>query len=102
MVPPTKAVPFHEAELQEVSPKKENRDASWDEKAAFIGGLKAYAAETGKAPGWVAHRYKAKFGVWPNDARVKNAPPMQYDADLRKWLTSQNIRFAKRREQAAA
>lgn len=97
MVARTDALPVHEAELLEVSAKKENRDATWDEKRAFMGGLKAYAEETGKAPGWAAHKYRAKFGVWPNDARVKDAPPAQYDAALRSWLTSQNIRYAKRR-----
>lgn len=100
MVPKTEAIPTHEAELVEISVKKENRDATWDEKVAFIGGLKAYANETGKNPGWVAHKYRAKFGVWPNDARVKNAPAMTYDAELRKWITSQNIRYAKRRAAA--
>jgi DNA repair protein RadD len=102
MVHPSKAVPTHEAELQEVSPKKESRDATWDEKVAFMGGLKAYAAETGKAAGWCAHKYKAKFGVWPNDPRVREAPPTVYDADVRRWITSQNIRYAKSKDRIAA
>jgi superfamily II DNA or RNA helicase len=102
MVPPTKAVPFHEAELQEVSPSKENRTTTWEEKIAFISGLKAYAAEHAYAEGWIAHKFRTRFGVWPNDPRLKSAPPTQYDDATRKWLTSQNIRHAKRRDQVAA
>lgn len=101
MVPRTEAVPVHEAELQEVSASRENRVTPWEEKVAFMGGLKAYAAEHGYASGWIAHKFRARFGVWPNDARVKNAAPMQYDDATRKWLVSQAIRHAKRREAAA-
>jgi superfamily II DNA or RNA helicase len=97
MVLPGQAVPTHEANLEEVNPKKENRESTWDEKIAFMGGLKAYAAEHGYNSGWIGHKYRAKFGVWPNDPRVKNAPTMQYDESTRKWLLSQQIRFAKSR-----
>lgn len=104
MVPRSSAVPTHEAELQEVSPKKENRDATWEEKIQFMGGLRAYAAEHGYSPNWCAHKYKTRFGVWPNDERVRQAPAQQYDEPTRKWLLSQQIRFAKskQREQRQA
>jgi superfamily II DNA or RNA helicase len=102
MVPPTEAVPFHAADLEEVSPKKENRDMDWSGKVAFMAGLKAYAREHGYADGWVAHKYRTRFGVWPNDPRLKEAAPMPYDDATRKWLVSQNIRHAKRRTSEAA
>lgn len=99
IIPPSQAVPVHEAELQEVAKTqgKENRTATWGEKQQFIAGLRAYANEHGYAAGWVAHKYRTRFGVWPNDERVKSVPPQQYDADLRRWLVSQQIRYSKRR-----
>lgn len=97
MVPRTDAVPFHKADLEEVKPVKENRDTTWEEKQSFMAGLKAYAAEHDYAHGWVAHKYRTRFGVWPNDPRVRDVSPMPYDDATRKWITSQNIRHAKRR-----
>lgn len=103
-IPRTAAIPTHEADLVEIerAARKDNRDATWEEKAAFIAGLRAYAAEHGHAAGWVAHKYRAKFGVWPNDARVRDVPPQEYSAELRSWLKSQQIRWAKSRQRAAA
>lgn len=101
MVPPSKPIPTHEADLVEVSPSKANRVATWEEKIAFIGGLKQYAYSTGKKRGWIAHKYRAKFGVWPNDHRLKAAPAIECPPEVRSWITSQNIRYAKSREASA-
>jgi DNA repair protein RadD len=54
---------------------KENREAGWPEKIAFMRQLKAYAIEKHLKDGWVAHKYRTKFGVWPNDHRVRYAAP---------------------------
>lgn len=99
IVAPSKAIPVHEADLQEVrrGQAKDNRDATWPEKQQFMAGLRAYANEHGYQPGWVAHKYRTRFGVWPNDERVKHIPPQAYDDDLRRWLLSQQIRYAHRR-----
>lgn len=101
-VAPGKEIPTHAADLQELTrtAKKDNREATWDEKRQFMAGLKTYANEHGHAHGWIAHKYRARFGVWPNDRRVKDVPPQEYSPDLRRWLTSQNIRFAKGRKAA--
>lgn len=98
-IPEGKPIPTHEAALEEVqrAAKKENREATWEEKRAFMAGLKAYAFEHGYKPGWAANKYRDRFGVYPNDARVKDVPPMQYDEPTRKWIKSQQIRYAKRR-----
>jgi hypothetical protein len=34
-----------------------------------MAGLRGYAQQRGYQPGWCAHQYHAKFGVWPNDPR---------------------------------
>jgi superfamily II DNA or RNA helicase len=93
------AIPVHEAELKEIRREagKANREFTWEEKRQFIAGLRAYAKEHGYNPGWVAHKYRTRFGVWPNDARVKDVPPQPYSEEVRRWLKSQQIRYAKRR-----
>jgi len=99
MVPEGKPIPTHQADLQEVerSKRKDNREATWEEKIAFYGQLKRYCEERGMKPGWAAHKYRARFGVWPNDGRLKDTPAIPVTDDVRRWITSQNIRYAKRR-----
>jgi superfamily II DNA or RNA helicase len=78
---------------------KDNREATWSEKVQFIGELKLYAQRTGKAEGWIAHKYKAKFGVFPNDPRVKYAPAASsLSAQVDSWIRAQNIRWIKSQE----
>lgn len=84
-------------QMVEIDGNKLNKATSWDDKRRFIAGLRAYAAEHGYQAGWVAHKYKTRFGVWPNDPRVKNEPPAAYGVELSRWLKSQAIRFAKAR-----
>ncbi len=84
-------------QMVEIDGNRLNQKTSWDDKRRFIGGLRAYANEHGYNPGWVAHKYRAKFGVWPNDPRVKNEPASEYDFDTARWLKSQQIAWAKRR-----
>jgi hypothetical protein len=70
--------------------------AEWAEKIAFMAQLKAYANSTGKREGWVAHKYRQKFGVWPYDFRVKHCRPAAgVDPHVRSWIMAQNIRWAK-------
>lgn len=102
IVPASAPVPVHESDLQEVKPETLNRQASWDEKARFMGELKTYCAAHAINPGWAAHKYRAKFGVWPNDPRVKEARPTQaIRPETASWIRSQNIRWAKSKEKAA-
>ncbi len=89
-------------QMVEVEGTSLNKSTTWEEKRAFIGGLRAYAAAHGYAAGWVAHKYKDRFGVWPNDARVKDVPPMEYSPELKRWLKSRAIRYAKSRERTSA
>lgn len=84
-------------ELVEIDGNKLNRQTGWIEKAAFIGELRAYANAHGYASGWVAHKYRARFGVWPNDPRVRDVPAREYGLETARWLKSQAIRYAKAR-----
>jgi DNA repair protein RadD len=44
--------------------------------------------------GWVSHKYKEIFKVWP---RGMNETPTEPTQDILGWVKSQNIRYAKRR-----
>ena len=44
--------------------------------------------------GWAAHKYKAKFGTWPNKQQKYPKPP---SIQMRNWIKSQQIRYAKSR-----
>jgi DNA repair protein RadD len=91
-----------DGELVDLSAARKANKADWSEKVAFMAQLRAYAAQSGKADGWCAHKYRAKFGCWPNDPRVKYAAPAPaVGPEVRSWITAQNIRFAKSRGRAA-
>lgn len=88
-------------QMVELDGKKANKQYTWEQKEAFIGGLRSHAQERGYQPGWVAHQYHSKFGVWPNDARLKHVPPGPISIDVSNWIRSQQIRFAKAKKAAA-
>lgn len=80
--------------------KKANRDLSWEEKAQWLGGMRRICADRGYAEGWAANKYREKFGVWPNDPRVRSSPPCEPLPALQAWIRSRQIRFAKGSEKA--
>lgn len=53
------------------------------------------ARNKGYSSGWVSHKYRAMFDVWPRNMREVPATPT---AELLSWLKSQQIAFAKARE----
>jgi len=68
--------------------------ASREEKQAIYSQLLAVRNKYGYKEGWVAHKYKARFGVWPRGLDEIEAEPSQ---QILSWIRSQNIRWAKRR-----
>lgn len=98
-IPRGQPVPVHEAELKEV--KRANRDTDWDTKVAFMKGLRAYARQKGWKEGWAAHAYKQRFGVWPNDARVKHSGAGPVTPEVLGFVQHLNIKRAKSRGAAA-
>jgi superfamily II DNA or RNA helicase len=58
----------------------------------------AIALERGYAPGWVAHKYKDKFGAWPAWG-IKPAP-IEPSPEVKSWARSRDIAYAKRRSAA--
>jgi DNA repair protein RadD len=56
--------------------------------------LTGIAAERGYKPGWIAHKFKEKFGHWPPYGTV---PPEDPTPECRSWIRSRQIAFAKGR-----
>ena len=54
-----------EGELKKIQ-RKTNKTYSKEEKQSFLNQLNTYCSEKGWSSGAAAHKYKAKFGVWPN------------------------------------
>jgi len=56
------------------------------------GDKKKYA----NVPGWAAHKYKTKFGEWPDDDFSMKAE--EPSAECLSWIRGMNIRYAKGKE----
>lgn len=99
VIPAGKAIPVVQADLYEVQRelKKANRTDTWESKEAFLGMLRTHAVRTAKKPGWAAYKYREKYGVWPNDERVKHASMREPTPEVMSWITSRNIAYAKRK-----
>jgi DNA repair protein RadD len=61
--------------------------------------LSSIANERGYQRGWVAHKYKEKFGTWP--AWGATVQPIEPTPEVRSWVRSRLIAYAKAREHAA-
>jgi DNA repair protein RadD len=66
--------------------------AQWHAMLAYI------ANERGYQRGWIAHKYKEKFGAWPPWGAV--AQPIPPSQEVRSWVRSRMIAFAKGRRSA--
>lgn len=70
--------------------KSANKVYSPERKSEWLGELKHYAETRGFKDGWVSHKYRAKFGVWPNKIEPKRVDGIS--EEVRRWLVSQNIK----------
>lgn len=72
-------------ELQELMASgKESKDR--DARQRFYGQLLHIVQTRGYQQGWAAHKYKARFGVWPRGLEHRPAEP---DVTLWRWLAKQ-------------
>jgi superfamily II DNA or RNA helicase len=62
------------------------------DKTQFLAEARGYAIERGFNLGWAAHKYKEKFGVWPNgNSRVA---PITPSPRMRAWIRGRLARYA--------
>lgn len=67
------------------------------EQASFYGELRWVATVRGYAEGWIGHKFKERYGRWPNDWQVRTASPHEPSLKTTNWLRARAIAFAKRR-----
>lgn len=72
--------------------KTKKSKATFPEKQEFYSQLLWIQREYGYKSGWVAHKYRAKFDVWPRGLREE---PMEPSHVVRSWIRSQQIKHAK-------
>lgn len=68
-------------------------------KQTVYGQLLYYARSHGYSAGWVAHKYKEVFGVWPR-GMVDHAEPVSLE--VANWIRHQTIKWAKGRAKEKA
>lgn len=68
-----------------------------EQKRQWLGQLRHVAIERGYNPGWAAHKFKDKFGSWPNGYDPEPVPP---SLEVQRWLKSEQIKWAKSRKAA--
>jgi superfamily II DNA or RNA helicase len=69
-------------------------DYTPSERLSWLGMLTYIAQERGYQRGWIAHKYKEKFGTYP--AWGASVEPIYPSAEVWRWVKSRQIAYAKR------
>ena len=102
-IPTTQQMETDESTLVELkssdsAANKRNKLDSRDEKSRFYGEVMLHCAESGKKMGWASHKYRERYGVWPN-----KTTPMPVDfirPETKSWIQAMNIRYSRGRARA--
>jgi DNA repair protein RadD len=95
---PPQPVPITDGDLAEIG--RDRRPGSVTYNPVEWRGMLAYIAdERGYARGWIAHKYKEKFGRWPPWGAVA---PIEPTPEVLSWVRSRQIAYAKARQKAMA
>ena len=85
-------------ELQEG--KKANRNTSVEDKARFLSELHLIKNQKGYSEGWCSHKYRERFGVWPN--KITPYRTESISEDTSNWIKHSNIKRAKANAKASS
>lgn len=96
--PPVSYIVTEDGELLELGTQGYRTQSIRDEKQEFYSGLLWIARDRGYSSGWAAHKYKAKFKVWP---RGLNGVAKFPDASVFNFVKSQNIAWAKAKQKVS-
>jgi DNA repair protein RadD len=91
------AIVFTDGELGRVNRQTRNAPSTYDpnERMRWHMMLAWIAAERGYKPGWIAHKFKEKFGTWP---AVRSVQPIEPTPEVLSWVRSRIIAWAKAQE----
>lgn len=73
--------------------QKKNRQTPIIEKERFYSELRFYANQKGYSPKWADHKYREKFGVWPNKITATYVTSIR--EETQKYIKYINIKTAK-------
>ncbi len=98
---PPAAIVFDDGDLGLVNRIRRTVDAlsNPDERLRWHGMLTHIAAARGYKSGWIAHKFKEKFGVWP---AARSVMPLQPSLEVLSWVRSRAIAYAKAQQKAGA
>ncbi len=82
---------------EEEPTKARTMEALLMEQRDFFAQLKAFAASKGYAKGWAAHKFHKKYGNWPNEPSIRDAPPAPCGVKIRNWIWADQIAFSRAR-----
>lgn len=85
-----------EGELERLDRTGKREVITWD-RGSFYRQLVWIASERGYSQGWAAHKYREKFGNWP---RSRNVTPIPASPEVRSWVRSRQIAYAKAMDKA--
>jgi superfamily II DNA or RNA helicase len=74
--------------------------AQTQDESTFYQELKSHAVKRGYKPGWTAHKFKEKFGYWPNG--LEHLPPQDPSTTTLRWIKSRAIAWAKAQQGRAS
>ena len=93
-----RSIDFRDGDLAEVG-RDRRPGVSLHDLAQWHAMLMHIALERGYKSGWVAHKYREKFGHWPRRSVVASIEPTP---EVRSWVRSRQIAYAKGRQKAVA
>jgi DNA repair protein RadD len=90
---------FREGELSRVNRRTRRSASACDpnERMRWHGMLTHIAGQRGYKPGWIARKFKEKFGMWPP---VGGVTPIEPSREVKSWVRSRDIAYAKARDKA--
>jgi len=91
-------VEVSEGELKKLK-RKTNRDYTKEEKQSFFNQLNQYCHDKGWSNGAASHKYKEKFGVWPNAMQKDKYEPV--GKEVKGFITHLNIAYAYKNKKAS-
>jgi DNA repair protein RadD len=99
--PPPKYVAHAEGNLTELYRQEVERRRpvnTFESENGFRAMLEFVRIERNYKPGWLAYKFKERFGHWPPSTTVTPVPP---SAEVRSWVRSRDIAFASAARKAA-
>jgi len=98
-IPLTEQLESTDEILVRLTPEQRNRKDTKENKSTFYSELLLYTRSKGYKESWANHKYRERYGVWPN--AIKPHMVNGISDETRSYITSTQIRWAKSKGVAA-